>query len=109
VAPPDHVSYADGVLQVNSQRFRVGQPGDLLAIGQWNCDGKATLALARPSTTQIWLFSAWPTGQTPVSATEIARVPDATALRPQHNGSCDELIVDRSVGPPALLPQRVQR
>ena len=48
--------YADGVLTVASQRYAVGEAGDVVALGRWTC-GAPTLALFRPATGRAWRFT----------------------------------------------------
>src|SRR5690606_1469011 len=40
-------------------RWSIGQPGDLAALGDWDCDGEATPALLRPSTGEVFVFREW--------------------------------------------------
>ena len=42
------------------RRYAIGAPGDVVALGDWNCDGIDTPGLFRPSTGVISLFDAWP-------------------------------------------------
>lgn len=39
--------------------FAAGEPGDLAAIGDWNCDGVETLGVFRPSTGAFFAFDSW--------------------------------------------------
>ncbi|MDH3755091.1 MAG: hypothetical protein OEU32_14570 [Acidimicrobiia bacterium] len=55
----DRVSIADGVVTVNDRRYAVGVAGDRLAVGDWDCDGLATVAVVRPSSGEIFIFDAW--------------------------------------------------
>ncbi|MBV8980389.1 MAG: hypothetical protein JO086_05770 [Acidimicrobiia bacterium] len=103
----DDVSYTDGVLTAGSLRLRVGAPGDRVALGRWTC-GRATAALLRPSTGEVFRFDGWATRDNGVSAVAIARVDGAVGLRavPRAGGRCDDLAVDRPSGPPVLVPER---
>lgn len=68
--PPTTVSTAiapavavDGtVVTVGQRRFEVGQPGDRVAVGDWDCDGTATAAVLRPSTGEVFVFPSWTSG-----------------------------------------------
>ncbi|PZS20957.1 MAG: hypothetical protein DLM54_05145 [Acidimicrobiales bacterium] len=45
-------------------RFALGQPGDDPLLGDWDCSGRATPALYRPSTGEVFYFGGWaPTGK----------------------------------------------
>lgn len=52
-----------GTLQLNSlggaTAWQVGRAGDLAAVGDWNCDGMATLGVYRPSTGSWFAFDSW--------------------------------------------------
>ena len=43
-----------------ARRYQVGQAGDQLVLGDWDCDGRATLGLYRPLTGEEFLFESWP-------------------------------------------------
>jgi serine/threonine-protein kinase len=59
------VTWSSGVLTVSLAsgrapvRFALGQPGDELLLGDWDCRGGATPALYRPATGQVFYFAAW--------------------------------------------------
>ncbi|MEE9414054.1 MAG: hypothetical protein V3V01_02145 [Acidimicrobiales bacterium] len=57
------VATADGPVQ-----FALGQPGDDIAFGDWNCDGTATPAVIRGE--QAFVFMSWP-GRGPVQSLPI--------------------------------------
>ena len=38
------------------RRYAVGDPGDLVAVGDWRCDGRPTPALYRPRTGSLFVF-----------------------------------------------------
>jgi len=61
------------------RRYGLGLPGDTVTVADWDCDGIATPALARPGG-GAWRFDAWPTSADPGTATEIN--PDALAHPP---------------------------
>ena len=42
--------------------WSLGQPGDRLLLGDWDCDGTVTPGLHRPSTGRTYGFDRWPTG-----------------------------------------------
>lgn len=55
----DEVTVEGQNVLVDGRRFEVGRPGDLARLGDWNCDGRATVALLRPSTGQLYAFDGW--------------------------------------------------
>jgi hypothetical protein len=103
------LTYAGGVLQFGDSRFQVGEPGDVLSLGRWTCNGAQTLILARPDTGQVWLFVGWPSAGEPIVARQIGSVPRVSTLRAQPDGACDDVVVGRDVGPSVVLDPRAAR
>lgn len=48
-----HLDHPDG------ERWLVGQPGDLAAVGRWSCTDDVTLGVYRPSTGEWFVFDSW--------------------------------------------------
>jgi hypothetical protein len=40
-------------------RFSVGDPGDVVLVGDWDCDGVATVGVWRPGTGEAFVFDGW--------------------------------------------------
>ena len=95
-------TYDAGVLAAGAERFAVGQPGDIAALGRWDC-AQATLALLRPATGEAWIFGRWPAGDEGVAADPLGRVPDAVRLAVRSKGSCDTLVAVRRDGAATAL------
>jgi len=57
----DAVVVTDRVVEAAGQRWALGEPGDTVAVGDWDCDGLATPAVYRPSSGQVFVFSRWAT------------------------------------------------
>lgn len=79
------------VVERAGRRWTVGEAGDVVAVGRWDCDGRALPAVLRPSTGRIWVFGAWPTGRAPVAGRPASTVTDAVRLRIRRDGRCDRL------------------
>jgi hypothetical protein len=94
----------DGRIDVAGRAYAVGQAGDLLAVGDWDCDGTATPALVRPATGSVFMFAAWPDTQPGLSAEPVATVADprAVAAVPDATG-CDALAVETPSGPVTVV------
>ena len=81
------------------RRYAIGAEGDLVVIGDWDCDGEATPAIARTSTGHVVLFDRWPPpGATISEADASARrvVDDLIGVeleRADEPGGCDRLRV----------------
>lgn len=108
VWPREPLDFRDGVLNYGGARYAVGQPGDVVAAGDWGCTGMATLALLRPATGAVYRLDAWPDEGGEVEATVVGTVAAATGLRSVDGDGdgCDELEVTRSDGPPVRLELR---
>jgi len=99
-APPCGImSYADGTLEIGRHRYTVGHRGDLLAVGRWSC-GPELVAVLRPASKQLWVFTSWPGPGASTPPKIIATVADATGIQALGAASCDAMVVTRSTGPP---------
>ena len=91
-------SWHDGILTVVVQpgrppdRFAVGAPGDVVALGDWDCDGSDTPGTYRPATGAVTLYDAWPTAGQVLPASTSIEQPGAAATV-VHSGDCDQLVV----------------
>jgi len=86
------------VIAVGARRFRVGEPGDIVATGRWDCRATPTLAVLRPSSGTIWRFTDWPAVGTVGHPRPVAVVHGARTLGAAALGSCDTLVVGRDDG-----------
>lgn len=93
-----------GTVSVGTVTFQVGQPGDEVVVGDWDCDGQATVALRRPGTGEVFLFPGWAAdGALEVPPTLV--VPRAVALR-APDGPCGPPEVVRDDGTVLTVPQQ---
>jgi hypothetical protein len=87
-------------VRVGTSRFAVGQAGDVVTLGDWDCDGGATPAVLRPSTGEVFVFPAW-AGEADVQVSARARLTGAVRLRavpdPERSG-CAVLLAERADG-----------
>lgn len=75
--------------------FAAGEPGDVAAIADWDCDGSKTLAVFRPSTGALFVFDSW-TDRTVARAREVG--PGETLLVQHDESGCPTPVV-RSAHP----------
>ena len=80
-------------------RWSLGEPGDVAAVGDWDCDGEASAALLRPATGDVFLFANWAELDAPVTVEATRQVADGVGIRaePGQDG-CDRLLVDLQGG-----------
>jgi len=89
----------------------VGRPGDALGVGDWDCDGRATLASVRPATGEVFVFDGWAAPGADVTVRAATTVPGAAGVRavdPDGDG-CATLTVDRADGPAVEVPVGADR
>jgi hypothetical protein len=89
-----------GVIEAAGARWQVGSDADQVLQGDWDCDGRTTLALLRPTTGDIYRFDGWSPPDVDVHGTPVARVPGARSLRAGDldGDRCDDLLVEASDG-----------
>ena len=87
----EEIRVVPGFVSVDGIRYPVGAADDQVAVGDWDCDGIATVALVQP-TGQVYLFEAWPQHE-PLGGTLVAELPPPVELAGITRGSCTELTV----------------
>src|SRR5262245_8392064 len=101
---PNRLTVDGAVVTSGDARWTLGQPGDLVTVGDWDCDGSASAALLRPPTGDVFVFPDWAQSGAPVSVTPIQRVEQAVGIHTQPgDASCDWLVVDLATGPPRTI------
>jgi tRNA A-37 threonylcarbamoyl transferase component Bud32 len=89
---------ADSTLEVDGRRYRVGQEGDALLVGDWDCDGEPTPAVLRPTTGEVFVFPRWVTDGV-LAVEPMVQVPGARALLSERpDGACPTLSVRTETG-----------
>src|SRR5690606_21431254 len=86
-------------------RWTLGEPGDLVTVGDWDCDGEASAALLRPTTGDVFVFAAWAQTDEPVTVSASQQVDGGIGIRaqPADGDGCDRLLVDRADGSAATV------
>jgi len=102
---PEALQWNDGMLAAGDRRWAVGQAGDRVATADWSCSGRATLALLRPATGEVFVFDQWAQAGHDLVARLAGRVEGGFAIRAAELGAgCPRLAVERGDGPPLTLP-----
>ncbi|WP_420443858.1 hypothetical protein [Candidatus Poriferisodalis sp.] len=80
--------------------WTLGADGDLVAVGDWDCDGRSTLAVVKPGLGIVGFYGSWPPPDRPVVPTRIAVVPQhadavsrSSSFGAAHDAACDALVV----------------
>jgi hypothetical protein len=99
------IRYVAGVVEAGGLRWSVGEPDDVVAVGDWSCSGTRALAVLRPRTGEVFTFTGWATAGHEVQAPLLAQVPGAQTVRAADLDAdgCNELVVERTAGAPAVL------
>jgi hypothetical protein len=76
-------------------QWSLGEPGDVAAVGDWDCDGEASAALLRPATGDVFLFADWAEVDQPVTVRATRRIAGGIAIRTEPGSDgCDRLLVE---------------
>lgn len=85
----------------DERRLQVGEPGDALLLGDWDCDGADTPALYRPSTGEVFEFGSWLSGDGTLTSEETHEtgIRDGTPKVAEPTGAgCDRVAVTPAAG-----------
>lgn len=95
---PEVVEVAAGVVSSAGRRWQVASAGDLVALGDWDCDGLATPAVVRHRTGRIWVYDEWGEGSQADLVEAAGPVPDAASAHAVDGDECDDLEVTDVTG-----------
>ena len=70
-----------GIVTSADRHWEVAGTDDIVVLGDWDCDGRATPAVLRPETGGLWVFSRWAGAGEEVAATLAGVVADAASAR----------------------------
>jgi hypothetical protein len=92
---------ATATLRHDGHAVAVGGAGDLVVVGDWDCDGIDTPAVLRPSSHSVWVFDRW--DSRPRRATTSA---DVDAIGARDGTACDDLVAIDSAGRATSIARR---
>jgi len=101
----DEVAVEGNLVRVGEKWYSAGSAGDVVVVGDWNCDRVATVALLRPRSGEIFVFESWAnTVGEPVNVRPVAYAEGATALQVRHTSGCDSLYAVDELGSAVAAP-----
>lgn len=92
----EEIDIITGFVSVDGTRYPVGEFGDQVAVGDWDCDGIATVALVQPGG-RVYVFDSWPT-DSPLVGRLVADLAPPVQLADVPRGACNELLVRYAEG-----------
>lgn len=103
-AAPQMGGAGGAVLEHEGMRYEVGGPGEIVVLGDWDCDGTPTPSVVRPADGSVWTFPRWTTGPEVVVARALGTAPSpvAAAARPEPSG-CDVLAITTAAGDEVIV------
>jgi len=93
----DVVEVDGNTVVIGPWRFRLGAPDDVVAVGDWDCDGRATAAVLRRSSGEVHVFDEWATDSNPATGRLVDSVADASGISSPTDG-CGPPLVTRTDG-----------
>lgn len=106
VRPPPEAPAGPPTVTLDDGTYRVGVAGDVAVVGDWDCDGRRTVRLLRPSTGELYEFDD-PDAASVTHGRVIARMAGAVAIRalpPDRAVPCDHTVVQLGDGSEQVIP-----
>jgi hypothetical protein len=98
-APPGASNVVPARFESDGATFEVGESGDIVVTGDWDCDGRRGAALLRERTGEVFVFDVLAPPGEPVPGRPLTPMPDAVALETiEQPGGCDSLVARRADG-----------
>lgn len=72
--------------------FEVGRSGDHVQVGDWDCDGRATVAVVRATTGEVFVFDTWERSGEAVTVNAVDVVEGARSLQVDPGPSCTPVV-----------------
>ncbi len=89
VWPAEPVRIDGSEVRIGNERWSVGNAGDLVVVGDWDCDRQPTPAVLRPGG-RLFVFDDWAAVGEEVTARQVAEISTAVAVSP---GGCGAAIL----------------
>ena len=92
------------IVEHQGRSYAIGVRGDLVALGDWDCDGVSTPAIVRPSTGSVALSNDWPAPGQTLSMSVRWRVESPVDVLAERHGDCNLLRIYTDTGSRLLEP-----
>lgn len=89
---PEPVTVNGRNVVVGERPIAFGEDGDLVAVGDTNCDGVVTPYLLRPPTGQVFVWAQWPL-ESAVQVRSSHDIDGATGIERRDGSQCDVIVV----------------
>jgi hypothetical protein len=102
--PAEPIEVAGREVRSAGHRWEVGAEGDVVVVGDWDCDRIPTPAVLRPATGRLAVFDRWADADTEEPARDVTVVAGATAVR--ADTACGRAVVTTAAGSPEFVDTR---
>lgn len=103
---PEDVVIDGERVTVDGTTWVAGRPGDTVVVGDWDCDGVATVASLRPSSGEVFLFPRWSASGEDLTVGPATTVADARTLQAIVTGDgCHDLVAVDAAGTPTVVEE----
>lgn len=94
------------VVERDGAHYAVGEAGDQVEVGDWDCSGRPTVALLRPRTGEIFVFTAWAEPGRDLVARPVVQVTPGAHLDPTDRDAdgCAVLLATQTDGTTVPVP-----
>jgi serine/threonine protein kinase len=90
--------------RVHGATYAAGREGDVVVVGDWDCDGTMGAALLQPDDGDVYVFDRLAQPDTPVTGRLVATVEGAVSLEPfEQTDGCTSLAARHADGSPRLI------
>jgi hypothetical protein len=91
------------LVAVDDTWFEVGRSGDIVRVGDWDCDGSPSPAVLRPTSGEVFVFEEWAEDDGVRRVDALAVIPGAADLTLSPTAGCDTLVVIDDSGREAVV------
>ena len=94
---PDEITIDGTIISTDDGRWSLGETGDFVLVGDWDCDGTAAPGLVRKNSGSVYFFEGWSPPSVPLLAHPVATVGEPIDAEPLEG--CGGIRVSTPTGP----------